>query len=127
VNDARALALAGLKSILFRVIFYVEKLNYYIVRYLIRLVKRMFEPCNMEEYRKSIDETIEELEQENKRLHEEKTNLLEIEAKLQAKVSEEVSTIKQENDELKIEIETLRQRCERLTQYLNKHAIIGND
>jgi predicted nucleic acid-binding Zn-ribbon protein len=87
----------------------------------------MFEPCNIEEYGKSIDETIEELEQENKRLHDEKTNLLEIEAKLQAKVSAEVSTIKQENDELRIEIETLRQRCERLTQYLNKHAIIEND
>ena len=80
----------------------------------------MFEQTqNVEEIGKSIYKTIEELEQEKKRLHDEKTNLLDIEAKLQARVSEEVDVRKQENEELKTEIENLKRRCEELTQFLN--------
>ena len=87
----------------------------------------MFEPDNIEEceievYAKNMADAIEQLEQENKRLHEEKANLLDIEAKLQARVSEELTVKKQENEELKVEIETLKQRCEKLTQYLNKQT-----
>ena len=80
----------------------------------------MFEQTqNIEETGKSIYKTIEELEQEKKRLHDEKANLLDIEAKLQARVGEEVDIRKQENQELKTEIEDLKRRCEELTQFLN--------
>ena len=73
----------------------------------------MFEQTqDIEEIDKSIYKTIEELEEEKKRLHDEKANLLDIEAKLQAKVSEEVGLRKQENDELKAEIQNLKRRCE---------------
>jgi chromosome segregation ATPase len=82
----------------------------------------MFEPDNIEEFEKTITKAIEELEKENKRLHEEKANLLEIEAKLQAKVSEEVTTRKQENEELRIEVENLKKRCKELTQVLNRQS-----
>jgi len=82
----------------------------------------MLVPDNIEEFGKSIVKTIEELEQENKRLHDEKANLLDIEAKLQARVNDEVAMRKQENEELKLEVETLKQRCEKLTQYLNKQT-----
>jgi len=74
---------------------------------------------NVEELGKSIYKTIEELEQEKKRLYDEKANLLDIEAKLQARVGEEVDIRKQENQELKTEIEDLKRRCEELTQFLN--------
>ena len=80
----------------------------------------MFEQTqNIEELGKSIYKTIEELEQEKKRLYDEKANLLDIEAKLQARVGEEVDIRKQENQELKTEIEDLKRRCEELTQFLN--------
>jgi predicted RNase H-like nuclease (RuvC/YqgF family) len=82
----------------------------------------MFEPENIEECEKSVVKTIQELEQENKRLHDEKTNLMDIEAKLQSKVNEEVATRKQENEELKIEVEALKKRCEQLTRFLNKQT-----
>ena len=82
----------------------------------------MFDPDNIEECGKSIVTTIQELEQENKRLHDEKTNLMDIEAKLQAKVSEEVATRKQENEELRIEVEVIKKRCEQLTEFLNGQA-----
>ena len=80
----------------------------------------MFEQTqNVEELGKSIYKTIEELELEKKRLYDEKANLLDIEAKLQARVGEEVDIRKQENQELKTEIEDLKRRCEELTQFLN--------
>jgi len=80
----------------------------------------MFEQTqNIEESGKSVYKTIEELEQEKKRLHEEKANLLDIEAKLQARVSEEIGNRKLENEEIKSEIENLKRRCEELTQFLN--------
>ncbi len=78
------------------------------------------ETDNLEEYGKTVVEAIEELAKENKRLHEEKTNLLEIEAQLQLKVNEEVTMKKQENAELRLEIENLKKRCEILTQWLNR-------
>jgi NifB/MoaA-like Fe-S oxidoreductase len=83
----------------------------------------MFEPDNIEEFGKNIDKTIEELEQENKRLHQEKANLLEIEAKLQARVGEEFAVRKRENEELRTEIDNLKKRCEQLTQYLNRQTM----
>ena len=82
----------------------------------------MFEqqPQNIEEVDDgSVYKTIEELEQEKKRLNDEKTNLLDIEAKLQARVNEEIEVRKQENDDIKSEIESLKKRCEELTQFLN--------
>ena len=82
----------------------------------------MYNPDNIEEFGKTVGKTIEELEKENKRLHEEKANLLEIEAKLQAKVSEEVTAREQENQELRLEVENLKKRCEQLTQYLNRQT-----
>ena len=83
----------------------------------------MFEPCNnIEELEKSVLKALEYLEQENKQLHEEKASLLDIEARLQARVSEEVEARKQENDGLKIEVEVLRKKCEELTQFLNRQA-----
>jgi len=80
----------------------------------------MFEPDNIEEFGKTLSKAIEELEKENKRLHEEKANLMEIEAVLKAKVNEEVSMRKQENEELRLEVENLKKRCEELTQCLNR-------
>ena len=47
---------------------------------------------------------------------------MDIEAKLQAKVSEEVATRKQENEELRIEVEAIKKRCEQLTEFLNGQA-----
>lgn len=82
----------------------------------------MFQADNIEDCVKSIVKAIEELDQENKRLHEEKTNLIDIEAKLQAKASEELAVRKQENDELRVEVENLKKRCEELTQYINRQA-----
>ena len=84
----------------------------------------MFEPTNnvVVECDKSVYKTIDELEQENKWLHGEKMNLLDIEAKLQARVSVEVENKKHENEELKLEIEQLKKRCEVLTQFLNKQT-----
>ena len=84
----------------------------------------MFEPTNnVVECDKSVYKTIDELEQENKWLHDEKMNLLDIEAKLQARVSVEVENKKHENLELKLEIEQLKKRCDALTQFLNKQAL----
>jgi hypothetical protein len=82
----------------------------------------LVEPDNIEECGNTVVRTIEELEQENKRLHDEKMNLLEIEAQLQEKVNEEVATRKQENEELRIEVDALKKRCERLTCFLNKQT-----
>ena len=85
----------------------------------------MFEPANniVECDKSVIYKTIDELEQENKWLHDEKMNLLNIEAKLQARVSVEVENKKHENEELKQDIEQLKRRCEALTQFLNKQAL----
>jgi len=86
----------------------------------------MLVPDNIEEFGKSIGSAIEELEEENKRLHQEKANLIDIEAKLQARVSEEVMTSKQkENEELRLEIENPKKRCEKLTQVLNKQTTVA--
>ena len=84
----------------------------------------MFEPNNnvVVECDRNVYKTIDELEQENKWLHDEKMNLLDIEAKLQARVSVEVENKKHENQELKLEIEQLKKRCEVLTQFLNKQT-----
>ena len=84
----------------------------------------MFEPNNnvVVECDRNVYKTIDELEQENKWLHDEKMNLLDIEAKLQARVSVEVENKKHENEELKLEIEQLKKRCEVLTQFLNKQT-----
>ena len=82
----------------------------------------MFQADNIEDCVRSVVKAIEKLDQENKRLHEEKTNLLDIEAKLQAKASEELAVRKQENDELRVEVENLKKRCEELTQYINRQA-----
>ena len=88
----------------------------------------MFEQTqNTEESGKSVYKTIEELEQEKKRLNEEKMNLLDIEAKLQARVNDEIEVRKQENDELKTEIDDLKKKCEDLTQFLNKQTTGGTD
>jgi hypothetical protein len=84
----------------------------------------MFEPNNNLECRESVYKTLEELEQQNKWLRDEKTNLLEIEAKLQARAFEEVESRKQENSELKLEIEQLKNKCGSLTQFLNKKALV---
>lgn len=78
---------------------------------------------NVEEASENIYKTIEELEQEKKRLNDEKTNLLDIEAKLQARVSEEIDVRKLANDQIKTEIETLKKRCEELTQFLNNRRV----
>ena len=78
---------------------------------------------NVVECDKSVYKAIDELEQENKWLHDEKMNLLDIEAKLQARVSVEVENKKQENEELRHDIEQLKRRCEALTNFLNKQAL----
>jgi hypothetical protein len=83
----------------------------------------VFEPTNhLQELEKSPLTIMEELTTENKRLHDEKANLMEIEAKLQAKVAEEVESKKAENQELRVEVDILKKRCEELTQFLNKKA-----
>ena len=85
----------------------------------------MFEPNNnvVVECDRNVYKTIDELEQENKWLHDEKMNLLDIEAKLQARVSVEVENKKHENEELRHDIEQLKKRCEALTHFLNKQAL----
>ena len=64
--------------------------------------------------------TLEELEQENKRLHDEKVNLLDIESKLESRVNKEVDDKRHQNYELRTEVEKLQRICEELTQILNK-------
>jgi len=84
----------------------------------------MFAPSdNIEEESKSVYKIIAELEDEKKRLHDEKANLLDIEAKLQARVNEELEIRRRENEELKSDVYTLKKRCEELTQFLNNRRL----
>ncbi len=85
----------------------------------------MFAPSDNieEEESKSVYKIIAELEEEKKRLHDEKANLLDIEAKLQARVNEELAIRKRENEELKNDVDTLKKRCEELTQVLNNRRL----
>jgi hypothetical protein len=83
----------------------------------------MFEPPqNLLEAEKSLFKTIEEIEQENKRLHEEKANLLDIEAELHARINEAIDARKRENEGLRIEVEMLKRKCEEFTQFLNSQT-----
>ena len=67
--------------------------------------------------------TIEELEQENKWLHEEKLNLLDVEATLQARINSEIEERRLSNEGLRLEIEQIKHRCEVLTRFLNKQVL----
>jgi SMC interacting uncharacterized protein involved in chromosome segregation len=84
---------------------------------------QMFVPtANEEEFQTDTFHILSNLEQESKQLQEEKANLINIEAKLQAKISEEIETIEQKNIGLRKEVDDLKRRCEELTQVLNKQA-----
>jgi len=72
-------------------------------------------------------EDLEKFEEENRRLRDEKANLLAIEAQLEARVTEGAATRKQENAELKLEIENLKKRCENLAELLNKQTTNKTD
>jgi DNA repair exonuclease SbcCD ATPase subunit len=64
---------------------------------------------------------LEELEKEAKMLYEEKMNLMDIEEELILKINEEIGNRRQERERLKTEVEDLRKRCEKLTNFLNSH------
>jgi hypothetical protein len=64
---------------------------------------------------------LEELEKEEKMLYEEKMNLLDIENKLVLKINEEIENKRQKREQLRVEVEDLRKRCEELTNLLNLH------
>jgi predicted RNase H-like nuclease (RuvC/YqgF family) len=83
----------------------------------------MFEPTNNTLGSNSVYKIIEELEQEKRWLHEEKLNLLDVEAHLQARINSEVENRKHENAGLRLEIEQIKQRCEVLTRFLNKQIL----
>ncbi len=83
----------------------------------------MFVPtADAEEFQTDTFHILSNLEQESKQLQEEKANLLNIEAKLQAKINEEIEIVEQKNTGLRKEVEDLKRRCEELTQVLNKQS-----
>jgi predicted transcriptional regulator len=64
---------------------------------------------------------LEELEKEAKMFSEEKMNLLDIEEKLILRINKEIENKRQMREQLKMEVEDLRKKCEGLTNFLNSH------
>ena len=62
---------------------------------------------------------LKELEEEAKSLNEEKINLLDLQEKLWFRISGEIENKRQENGELKKEVEELTKKCEELSRILN--------
>jgi DNA repair exonuclease SbcCD ATPase subunit len=69
--------------------------------------------------KKSAKRVLEELDKEIDALHEEKTNLSEIEKKLENDIEEEIKRRKQERNLLKTEVENMQKKCEELAGFVN--------
>jgi uncharacterized protein YoxC len=63
--------------------------------------------------------TLEELGKEIEGLGEEKTNLLEIEKKLQGEIEKETKRREKKRDRLKTEVDGLKKKCEELAVFVN--------
>ena len=64
-------------------------------------------------------QVLEQLEKEVQELNEEKMNLLDMQERLWLKISAEIENRRKKNEELKIEVEELRKKCNELTRVLN--------
>ena len=62
---------------------------------------------------------LEELGKEIDALYDEKTNLLEIEKKLEKEIDAEIKRRKQKKDLLKKEVENMQKKCEELATFVN--------
>jgi predicted RNase H-like nuclease (RuvC/YqgF family) len=64
-------------------------------------------------------QVLEQLEKEAQELNEEKMNLLDMQERLWLKISAEIENRRKKNEELRIEVEELRKKCDELTRVLN--------
>ena len=64
-------------------------------------------------------QVVELLEKEAVELNEEKMNLLDMQQRLWLRISAEIENKRKQNEEVKIEIEELREKCNELTRILN--------
>ena len=67
----------------------------------------------------SAKRVLEELGKEIDALYDEKTNLLEIEKKLEKEIDAEIKRRKQKKDLLKREVENMQKKCEELATFVN--------
>jgi len=67
----------------------------------------------------SAKRVLEELGKEIDALYDEKTNLLEIEKKLEKEIDAEIKRRKQKKDLLKKEVENMQKKCEELATFVN--------
>ena len=67
----------------------------------------------------SLLQTLEQLEKEEQLLSDEKTGLLSIEEKLWLMINKEIEAKRRKNEELRMEVEEQKSRCEELTRILN--------
>jgi predicted RNase H-like nuclease (RuvC/YqgF family) len=67
----------------------------------------------------SLLQTLEQLEKEAQLLSDEKADLLSIEEKLWLMINEEIENRRRKNEELRMEVEEQKSRCEELTRILN--------
>jgi len=67
----------------------------------------------------SLLQTLEQLEKEAQLLSDEKTGLLSIEEKLWLMINKEIEAKRRKNEELRMEVEEQKSRCEELTRILN--------
>ena len=67
----------------------------------------------------SAKRVLEELGKEIDALYDEKTNLLEIEKKLEREIDAEIKRRKQKKDLLKKEVENMQKKCEELATFVN--------
>ena len=68
-------------------------------------------------------QVLEQLEKEAQDLNEEKINLLDMQKRLLLKISAEIENRRKKNEELKIEVEELRKKCDELTRVLNTWTV----
>lgn len=64
-------------------------------------------------------QVLEQLEKEAQALNEEKMNLLDMQERLWLKISAEIENRRRKNEELGMEAEELRKKCDELTRVLN--------
>ncbi len=77
----------------------------------------------LEKQRKRTDgvlQTLDELGREIEELSEEKSNLMDIEKKLNDEIEKETKIRQKKRDKVKTEVEDLKKKCEELTGFVNK-------
>jgi predicted transcriptional regulator len=89
-------------------------------------VRQLLETSTTEEIKEAqnnglndILQVLENMEKETRTLQEEKISLLDAEERLLGRINEEIEKKRQKIDQLKVEVEELRKRCEILTNFVN--------